>query len=47
MAALPVAALLALLIGVLADLSKGRILETWQIRRKLKMEVLGELELPG
>jgi hypothetical protein len=47
MAALPVAALLALLVGVLADLSKGRILETWQIRRKLKMEVLGELELPG
>jgi uncharacterized protein involved in exopolysaccharide biosynthesis len=46
-ASLPVAALLALLIGVVADLSKGRILETWQIRRKLKMEVLGELELPG
>jgi uncharacterized protein involved in exopolysaccharide biosynthesis len=46
-AALPFAALLALLVGVATDLSKGRILETWQIRRKLKMEVLGELELPG
>ncbi len=46
-ASLPFAALLALLVGVIVDLTKGRILETWQIRRKLKMEVLGELELPG
>jgi uncharacterized protein involved in exopolysaccharide biosynthesis len=45
-ASLPLAALLALFIGVVADLGKGRILETWQVRRKLKMEVLGELELP-
>jgi uncharacterized protein involved in exopolysaccharide biosynthesis len=47
LASLPVAALLALLIGVVADLSRGRFIETWQVRRKLKMEVLGELELPG
>jgi hypothetical protein len=45
--ALPVALLLAMIIGTAVDLAKGRIVETWQIRRKLKMEVLGELELPG
>jgi uncharacterized protein involved in exopolysaccharide biosynthesis len=44
---LPVAALLALLIGAGLDLIKGRLVETWQVRRKLKTEVLGELELPG
>ncbi len=47
MASLPFAAFVALLVGFIVDLTRGRILETWQIRRKLKMEVLGELELPG
>jgi hypothetical protein len=38
---------LALLIGTALDLFKGRLVETWQVRRRLKTEVLGELELPG
>jgi uncharacterized protein involved in exopolysaccharide biosynthesis len=44
---LPIAAFLALLVGTALDLFKGRLVETWQVRRRLKMEVLGELELPG
>jgi hypothetical protein len=44
---LPIAAFLALLIGTALDLFKGRLVETWQVRRRLKTEVLGELELPG
>jgi hypothetical protein len=30
----------------LSDWQAGRILETWQIRRHLKIEVLGEMEPP-
>jgi uncharacterized protein involved in exopolysaccharide biosynthesis len=45
--AIPLALLLAMLIGTVVDLARGRVVETWQVRRKLKMEVLGELELPG
>jgi uncharacterized protein involved in exopolysaccharide biosynthesis len=33
--------------SVLADRRKGRILEEWQVRRKLKVDILGELEMPG
>jgi hypothetical protein len=40
------AALLALLFAALADWRAGRVLEVWQIRRQLKLEVLGELEGP-
>lgn len=40
------AALLALLVAALADLAAGRVLESWQVRRRLKIEVLGELEMP-
>lgn len=40
------AALLALLAAAGADLGSGRILEEWQVRRRLKLEVLGEFESP-
>ena len=40
------AALIALLAAALADWSAGIILETWQIRRALKLEVLTELDPP-
>jgi hypothetical protein len=36
--------LLALLIAAGADLMSGRILEEWQVRRQLKLEVLGEFD---
>lgn len=39
-----VALLLAILAATARDLLKGRILEAWQVRRKLKLDVLGELE---
>jgi hypothetical protein len=38
--------LLALLIGAAADYRSGRFIETWQVRRRLKLDVLGELDLP-
>ena len=38
------AALLALLMAAGADLGSGRILEEWQVRRQLKLEVLGEFD---
>jgi uncharacterized protein involved in exopolysaccharide biosynthesis len=40
-------ALLAILLAVASDLAGGLILETWQIRRKLKLEVLAELDRPS
>jgi uncharacterized protein involved in exopolysaccharide biosynthesis len=40
------AALIALLAAALADWSAGIILETWQVRRALKLEVLTELDPP-
>lgn len=40
------AALLALLFAAFADWRAGRVLETWQVRRRLKIDVLGELEGP-
>jgi uncharacterized protein involved in exopolysaccharide biosynthesis len=38
------AALAALLMATGADLLSGRILEEWQVRRRLKLEVLGEVD---
>ncbi len=38
--------LLGLLGAASADWRAGRLLETWQVRRRLKIEVLGELEQP-
>lgn len=38
------AALLALLLAAGADLRSGRILEEWQVKRRLKLEVLGEFD---
>jgi hypothetical protein len=43
MAALPAAALIALLLSSLVDIWSGKILEGWQVRR-LKIEPLAELE---
>ncbi len=40
------AGLLALLFSAAADLGSGLILESWEVRRRLKLEVLGELDLP-
>jgi uncharacterized protein involved in exopolysaccharide biosynthesis len=39
-------ALLAMIVAAFADLAAGLILEGWQVRRRLKVEVLGEVELP-
>jgi hypothetical protein len=41
------AAVLALLLSAGLDLLKGSILESWQVRRRLKLEVLGELDRPA
>lgn len=41
------ALLIALLAGAFADWSAGVILETWQVRRVLKLDVLSELDPPG
>jgi uncharacterized protein involved in exopolysaccharide biosynthesis len=46
------AILLAFLLAALADMGSGRVLEEWQIRRRLKLDVLGEFDgdvpqLPG
>jgi hypothetical protein len=41
------AALLAVLLAAGLDLLAGLILESWQVRRGLKLEVLGELEQPS
>jgi len=41
------AALLAIVLSALADLVGGLILESWQVRRRLKIEVLGELDRPS
>jgi hypothetical protein len=38
--------LLALLVATLADLATGLVLEAWQIRRQLKLEVLGDVVSP-
>jgi hypothetical protein len=40
------AGLLALLISAAADLGAGLILESWEVRRRLKLEVLGEIDVP-
>jgi uncharacterized protein involved in exopolysaccharide biosynthesis len=40
------AALLAVLFAAIADLLQGRVLESWQVRRRLKLDVLGELDAP-
>ncbi len=39
-------ALFAVAAALLADRRNGRIFEEWQVRRSLKVEVLGELEMP-
>lgn len=36
--------LLALLLAAVADLASGRIVEEWQVRRRLDLEVLGEVD---
>ncbi|HEY8087529.1 MAG TPA: hypothetical protein VIF09_06790 [Polyangiaceae bacterium] len=45
------ALLLAFLLAAAADLASGKIIEEWQIRRRLKLDVLGEItamnDLPG
>jgi hypothetical protein len=41
------ALLLALLLAAGIDLARGSILESWQVRRRLKLEVLGELDRPA
>jgi hypothetical protein len=38
--------LIAIIAAAVADLLGGRVLETWQVKRRLKIEVLGELEPP-
>jgi uncharacterized protein involved in exopolysaccharide biosynthesis len=38
------ALLLAFLVAAAADVRRGRIVEVWQVRRKLGLDVLGELE---
>jgi hypothetical protein len=45
-ATVPLAFILAFLCAAAADLLSGRVLETWQVRRRLKIVVLGELEVP-
>jgi uncharacterized protein involved in exopolysaccharide biosynthesis len=40
------AIVIAMLGAAAADWQTGRVLETWQVRRRLKLEVLGELEPP-
>jgi uncharacterized protein involved in exopolysaccharide biosynthesis len=39
--------ILALLLAAAADLASGRVLEPWQVRRRLKVEILGELDIPS
>jgi uncharacterized protein involved in exopolysaccharide biosynthesis len=39
--------LLALLLAAAADLGTGIVLEPWQVRRRLKLDVLGELDNPS
>jgi hypothetical protein len=41
------AALLAFLLAAGADSWSGRILEEWQVRRRLKLDILGEFHLPA
>jgi hypothetical protein len=41
------AVLLGFLLAAGIDLAKGSILESWQVRRRLKLEVLGELDRPA
>jgi uncharacterized protein involved in exopolysaccharide biosynthesis len=38
-------ALLGVFLAGLSDILKGRLLEAWQIRRQLKVEILGEIDL--
>jgi uncharacterized protein involved in exopolysaccharide biosynthesis len=40
------ALVLAILLAAAADMLAGSILESWQVRRRLKLEVLGELDRP-
>ena len=40
------AVLLAFGAAALADLRSGRFIEPWQVRRKLKLPVLGSINLP-
>lgn len=40
------AALLAILLAAASDIATGVILESWQVRRQLKLEVLGEFDRP-
>jgi uncharacterized protein involved in exopolysaccharide biosynthesis len=41
------ALVLAFLLAALADLGQGRILESWQFRRRFKLDVLGEFDVPS
>jgi hypothetical protein len=41
------AAFLAILLAALIDILRGRVLESWQVRRKLKIDVLGEFDNPS
>jgi hypothetical protein len=41
------AGLLAILLAAASDLATGLVLESWQVRRQLKLEVLGEFDRPA
>jgi uncharacterized protein involved in exopolysaccharide biosynthesis len=47
LAAVVLGALFALLAAAAADFRSGRIIETWQVRRLLGVEVVGELDPPS
>jgi len=44
-ASLPAGALIALILASLFDIWRGQVLESWQVRRRLKIEPLAELDL--
>jgi uncharacterized protein involved in exopolysaccharide biosynthesis len=41
------ALVLAFALAALVDLGSGRVLETWQLQRRFKLDVLGEFDLPS
>ena len=41
------AALLAVLLAAASDMATGLVLESWQVRRQLRLEVLGEFDRPS
>ncbi len=41
------AALLAILLAAASDMATGLVVESWQVRRQLKIEILGEFDRPS